>query len=148
MSAGRTDAAVADPAGRLPGEELSAAEQRALFAAMGLSAREMVALLGSHTVRTLCQPLCVKSTTFIQLGGKGFGDPLTFDAAYYRALLQRPWNDPTVEMRTMIGIPTDRVLPDDPVLVPIIQEFAASDGEFFQAFAAAYDKLVRLGWDL
>lgn len=46
----------------------------------------------------------------------------------------------------MIGIPTDRVLPDDPVCVPIIEEFAGNDQAFFSEFAAAYDKLVRLGW--
>ena len=81
----------------------------------------------------------------MQLGGKGFGDPLTFDATYYRTLLQRPWNDPTVEMRTMIGIPTDRVLPDDPVCLPIIEEFSRDENTFFTEFAAAYSKLVRLG---
>ncbi len=118
---GRRDATSADPGDRLPPESLSTAGQLAVFASMGLSPTGMVALLGSHT-----------------LGGKGFGDPLTFDATYYRTLLQKPWNDPKVEMSSMIGIPTDRVLPDDPVCRPIIERFAQDEAAFFQEFVKAY----------
>lgn len=47
---GRIDASGADPEGRLPAETLSAVEQLQLFGAKGISAEEMIALLGSHTV--------------------------------------------------------------------------------------------------
>jgi hypothetical protein len=36
-------------------------------------------------------------------GGKGFGDPVTFDNAYYSALLAKPWLNPNDSMATMIG---------------------------------------------
>jgi hypothetical protein len=36
-------------------------------------------------------------------GGKGFGDPVTFDNAYYTALLAKPWLNPNDSMASMIG---------------------------------------------
>lgn len=50
---GRKDALAAGPADRLPAEDMSADVQRSAFAAKSLSVREMVALLGAHTVRSL-----------------------------------------------------------------------------------------------
>lgn len=37
------------------------------------------------------------------LGGKGFGDPVTFDNAYYTSLLAKPWLNPNDPMADMIG---------------------------------------------
>lgn len=46
----------------------------------------------------------------MQLGAKGFGDPVTFDNAYYTALLNKPWAGvPKDSMANMIGLPSDRV---------------------------------------
>ena len=50
-NAGRKDAAVPDPTDRLPEETLSAEALRLNFAAKGMSAQELVALSGAHTVR-------------------------------------------------------------------------------------------------
>ena len=50
-ASGRRDAAVPDPTGRLPEESLSAEALRLSFAAKGMSAEELVALSGAHTVR-------------------------------------------------------------------------------------------------
>jgi catalase (peroxidase I) len=50
-STGRRDAATPDPTGRLPEESLSAEALRLNFAAKGMSAKELVALSGAHTVR-------------------------------------------------------------------------------------------------
>ena len=48
--AGRIDAVVADPVNRLPEETLSAEALRMSFESKGLSAQELVALSGAHTV--------------------------------------------------------------------------------------------------
>lgn len=89
---GRQDATAAGPTDRLPAETMDAARQRAAFAAKTLSTQEMVALLGAHT-----------------LGSKGFGDPVTFDNAYYPALQQKPWvGAPADSMAAMIGLPSDK----------------------------------------
>jgi L-ascorbate peroxidase len=125
---GRLDAEAPDPEGRLPAETLSAPEQLALFAAMGLSRSETVALCGSHTI-----------------GAKGFGDPLTFDNTYFKSLLARPWENAKDPMAPMIGLPTDRALAADAACRPAIERYAADQGAFFADFAAAYVKLAGLG---
>lgn len=81
----------------------------------------------------------------MQLGSKGYGDPVTFDNAYYTALLKKPWDDPSNSMASMIGLPSDHVLPDDPVCRPTIEAYAASQQNFFQDFSDAYRKLTMLG---
>ncbi len=49
----------------------------------------------------------------VQLGNKGFGEPLTFDNTYYKTLETKPWAGPNPpEMAKMIGLPSDHVLPD------------------------------------
>ena len=125
---GRVDSTGADPEGRLPMETFSAPEQITAFAKMGLSAEDMIALSGSHT-----------------LGSKGYGDPLTFDNVYYTALLKKPWENKKDKMASMIGIPSDHVLPDDPTCRPIIEKYALDQGIFHRDFADAYLKLTSLG---
>ena len=126
---GRADAAAADPPGRLPSEDADAAQLVASFAAKGLSTLDLVSLSGAHT-----------------LGSKGFGDPLTFDNAYYRTLLDAPWAKPGAdEMASHIGLPSDHALPLDPGCREIIERFASDQKAFFEAFAASYVKMVGLG---
>ncbi len=54
-------------------------------------------------------------------GGKGFGAPYGFDNTYYKELLKKPWTNTKDSMASMIGLPSDHVLPDDPEMLPIIQ---------------------------
>ena len=42
----------------------------------------------------------------LQLGGKGYGDPLAFDNTYYTTLLQKPWADKSNTMNQHIGEPS------------------------------------------
>lgn len=125
---GRTDAQQGDPLNRLPDEKLSATEQIVVFESKGLNPQELVALLGSHT-----------------LGGKGFGDPLTFDNQYYSSLLDKPWENKADDMAVMIGLPSDHVLPDDPTCRPYIERYANDQDAFHEDFKAAYLKLTSLG---
>ena len=82
----------------------------------------------------------------LQLGSKGFGDPLTFDNAYYTALLKKPWAAPNADsMAQMIGLPSDHVLPDDDECKPVIQMYAADQQRFYNDFVSAYQKLTMLG---
>lgn len=82
----------------------------------------------------------------LQLGSKGFGEPLTFDNAYFTALLQKPWAAPNADsMAKMIGLPSDHVLPDDPDCKPVIQAYASNQQRFFKDFSDAYVKLTTLG---
>ena len=125
---GRVDAMAEDPVGRMPEETLSAKEQLAVFESMGFSPKEMVALLGSHTI-----------------GNKGFGEPLSFDNTYYKSLLKKPWEDKNDKMASMIGLASDRVLPDDEVARSFVETFAESNDEFFKEFEKAFIKLTELG---
>ncbi|DBA86813.1 TPA: hypothetical protein ACH3X2_005396 [Trebouxia sp. C0005] len=126
---GRVDAQKADATDRLPAEDFSADRLKQAFQQQGLSVQEFVALAGAHT-----------------LGSKGFGDPLTFDNAYFTALLQKPWAAPNADsMAKMIGLPSDHVLPDDSDCKPVIQMYAADQKRFFKDFADAYVKLTMLG---
>ena len=130
---GRLDAPAPDPEGRMPAETLAAPELVAHFAAAGYSVRELVALAGAHTI-----------------GGKGFGAPLTFDNAYYKTLLARPWSDPTASadaraMASHIGLPSDQGLPDDAACLAWIQRYAADQDAWFDDFSAAYLKMGIMG---
>lgn len=78
-------------------------------------------------------------------GGKGFGDPVTFDNAYYTSLIAKPWLNKNDPMADMIGLPSDHVLPDDAECLEYIQAYAADQQLLFRDFAAAYEKLTQLG---
>ena len=131
LRVGRRDVTDADPEGRMPEETLSAEAQVDVFAAMGFSVTEMVALLGSHTI-----------------GQKGFGGPLEFDNVYYQSLLKRPWENKNDKMASMIGLASDRVLPDLGSTKAVIERFATDQAAFFQEFERAFIKLSELGYDM
>ncbi|XP_060208916.1 putative L-ascorbate peroxidase 6 isoform X2 [Lycium barbarum] len=71
---GRIDSLLLDPEGQLPEESLDATSLKQCFERKGFSTQELVALSGAHT-----------------LGSKGFGNPIVFDNAYFKILMEKPW---------------------------------------------------------
>lgn len=129
LYSGRTDAVEADPTGRLPDENAPVSELKANFARQGFSVREFICLCGAHT-----------------LGSKGFGDPATFDNAYFVALLRKPWLDRLDPMADMIGLNSDHVLPEDPECIEWIKLYAKDQAQFHADFVSAYSKITTLGY--
>ena len=70
---------------------------------------------------------------------------MTFDNTYYKALQTKPWLNPKDDMASMIGLPSDHVLPDDPECRAFIDAYAADQSLFFKDFVIAYQQLVNLG---
>jgi L-ascorbate peroxidase len=48
-------------------------------------------------------------------------------------------------MGAMVGLPTDRVLPDDPVCRPAIELYARDQQRWFEDFTAAFTKMSVMG---
>ncbi|CAH8360718.1 unnamed protein product [Eruca vesicaria subsp. sativa] len=125
---GRLDSMKPDPEDKLPPESLNASGLKQCFQRKGFSTQELVALSGAHTI-----------------GSKGFGDPFTFDNAYYKILLQKPWSSTTSKMTSMVGLPSDHALVDDDECLRWVKEYAEDQDKFFRDFTNAYIKLVNSG---
>ena len=129
VQVGRTDATAADPPGRLPDETFDVQQLKESFASVGITPAEMVCLSGAHTI-----------------GAKGFGDPSTFDNFYFKALLNKPWLDKKNSMAEMIGLPSDKVLPDDQECRQVVERYAGDQAAWHRDFARAFTKLATLGY--
>jgi len=147
---GRVDAAGASacpPNGRLPDAMQGAQHLRDVFHRMGFNDQEIVALSGGHTVGR-CH---LMRSGF---DGPWTHNPLTFDNEYFRNLLNCTWEEITigerrqfkdVETGSLMMLPTDMCLLDDPSFRPWVETYAADQDAFFRDFAAAYSKLLALG---
>ncbi|GKD92986.1 putative L-ascorbate peroxidase 6, partial [Tanacetum coccineum] len=102
---------VPDPEGKLPEETLDAFGLKQSFQRKGFLTQELVALSGAHTLRS-----------------KGFGNPAVFDNAYYKVLLEKPWQS-SAEMMTMVGLPSDHALIEDDECLRSDSESSASTTE-------------------
>ncbi|CAA7025420.1 unnamed protein product [Microthlaspi erraticum] len=126
---GRLDSSQPDPEDKLPPETLSASGLKECFKRKGFSTQELVALSGAHTI-----------------GSKGFGDPFTFDNAYYKILLEKPWTSTTTsKMTSMVGLPSDHALVEDDECLRWVKQYAEDQDKFFKDFTNAYIKLVNSG---
>ena len=117
----------------MPSESLDGDETRAHFAASGFGRRGDGGAKGAHTI-----------------GGKGFGEPYSFDNEYYKTLLKRPWADPNaskdeLEMASHIGLTSDKNLAVDEPSLEWIRKYADDQALFFRDFAAAYAKMSEIG---
>jgi len=128
---GRLDVAQEDPEGRMPAETLSPTELKEQFAAMGFTTQELVAISGAHTI-----------------GGWIRGQSRFYNA-YYSTLIDKPWKKGTtkeeIEMAMMIGLPSDKLLPEDDDCLKWINKYAEDQDAFFRDFSAAYLKMIDMG---
>lgn len=146
---GRTDAADGSrcpPNGRIPDASRGPEHLREIFCRMGFDDQEIVALSGAHTVGG-CQ--AVRSG----YDGDWTSDVWKFDNEYFRNLLEIDWRpkkwdgnfqytDPT---DTLIMLPSDIALIEDPGFRVHVERYADDQELFFCDFAAAYGKLMALG---
>ena len=141
------DASKCPAHGRLPDAAQGAEHIREVFYRMGFNDREIVALLGAHTVGRC------------HVARSGYDGPWThnslqFDNHYYKNLLhltwkEKKWNGPLQyideETETLMMLPSDLALIKDPVFKQYVELYANDQDVFFKDFADAYAKLLALG---
>lgn len=120
---GRSDGDEVAPPHRLPGGYEGAAMLKRMFARMGLSPRDLVALSGAHTLgHTQRRPF-----TF---------DPWVFSNSYFTQL---------VELAGSKLLQTDTAILEDPELRPYVELYARDSEQFMIDFADAYRRMSWLG---
>jgi catalase (peroxidase I) len=151
---GRTDAdngALSPAPGRLPDASQGADHVRQVFNRMGFNDREIVALCGAHTVGR-CH------ITRSGYDGPWTHNPLQFDNAYFKNLLNLTWvkkewhqgyNGPLQytdkETGKLMMLPTDLALIQDLEFRKYVEIYADNQAVFFADFAKAFARLVSLG---
>ena len=120
---GRTDATEVSPPHRLPGGYEGAAMLKRIFERMGLSARELAALSGAHTLgHTQRRPFTE--------------DPWVFSNTYYTQLVGKSGAQ---------LLPTDMAIMSDPELRRYVELYANDESRFWADFADAFRRLTWLG---
>jgi L-ascorbate peroxidase len=120
---GRTDATEPAPTHRLPSGYEGAGMLKAMFARMGLGARDLVALSGAHTLgHTQRRPFTP--------------DPWVFSNSYFVLLL--------AESNGAL-ITSDQALLHDPELRSFVELYAEDEARFLADFADAFRRLTWLG---
>ncbi|RUS18250.1 heme peroxidase, partial [Endogone sp. FLAS-F59071] len=134
------------PVGRLPDGAQGKSHVLDVFGRMGFDVREIVALIGAHTVGRC------------HADRSGFDGPWTytptrFSNQYFKLLLQKEWvrrnwdgpeqfqpkDDPELMM-----LPADLALLEEPFR-QYVELYAADKDTFFKDFAQAFNKLIELG---
>jgi cytochrome c peroxidase len=146
---GRTDKADGStcvPDGRLPDAAKDAVHIRDIFYRMGFNDREIVALIGAHTLG-----FCHKDRSGYD--GPWTPDPFTFDNTFFTLLLNVPWRvklgsnpvqfeDPKGEL---MMLPGDLALIIDPNFRKYVEVYAKDKDAFFKDFAAAFGRMIAFG---
>jgi len=133
--------------GRLPDAKKGAKHLRDVFGRMGFDDGEIVALSGAHT---LGRAHAARSG----FDGPWTTKPLQFDNEYFVNLLHRTWKlrewDGPLQFEdeesgTLMMLPSDLALVEDPAMKKFVEVYAADQNAFFNDFAKAYAKLLALG---
>ncbi|KAI9094327.1 heme peroxidase [Phlyctochytrium arcticum] len=150
---GRTDkdpknmtAADVPPNGRLPDAAQGQDHVRQVFYRMGLNDREIVALLGAHSLGR-CH------TDRSGYSGPWTYTPTRFSNQYFKLLtsvdwVKKKWDGPLQyvdEDDELMMLPADMAVLWDPEFAKIAREYAKDQETFFKDFAAAFGKLLELG---
>ncbi|ODQ82795.1 hypothetical protein BABINDRAFT_29825 [Babjeviella inositovora NRRL Y-12698] len=147
--AGRVDqdASKCPPNGKLPDASRDAPYVRNLFARMGMTERETVALIGAH---------CLGGCHADRSGYKGpwTFSPTVFTNDFYKLILEdkwqvKKWDGPKqyedVKTKSLMMLPADIALTEDSSFKKICVEYANDQDLFFKDFSAAFQKLLESG---
>ncbi|CAF4084380.1 unnamed protein product [Rotaria sordida] len=135
------------PSNRLPSASQNAQTIRNIFNRMGFDDREIVALIGAHSLGR-----CHKNRSNFE--GPWTLTPTTFSNEFFRGLLEdtweeRNWQGPTqfedVQTKSLLRLPSDIILIEDPQFKIYVIEYANNGSQFATDFANAFEKLLELG---
>ncbi|KAI0462243.1 hypothetical protein LJB42_004331 [Komagataella kurtzmanii] len=141
------------PNGKLPDAAQGPDYVRKFFNRLDFTDREMVALIGAHTLGR-CH---VTSSGY---DGPWDFAPTMFDNGFFTQLQKgvgsgegqwhlRKWDGPEQyednNSNSLMMLPADMALVQDPKFKKIVDEFAASQETFFNEFAPAFQKLLESG---
>jgi len=132
--------------GLLPDATQGPDHVESVFDRMGFNDREIVALLGAHSLGR-----CHTNRSGFE--GKWTHTPTVFTNRFYTHLLEPKWNPKTLgngltqydDGKKLMMLPSDMALLDDR-FKPYVVEFSKSKDAFFIAFAQAFGRLLRLGF--
>lgn len=133
--------------GRLPDASQGAQHIRDVFYRMGFNDREIVALIGAHTLGS-----CHRVRSGYE--GPWTRNPLKFDNSFFKNLMglewrPKKWDGPLQFEDAATGelmmLPSDLALRDDPQFRVWAELYARDEATFFDDFSAAFAKLIALG---
>lgn len=142
----KPDGKACPPDGRLPDASKDASHVRDIFYRMGFDDREIVALIGAHTLGR-CH------TDRSGYVNPWTNAPTTFSNLYFQELVnnkwrKKKWSGPEqYEDKTgaLMMLPADMALLWDRKFKKWVQTYAKDEDLFFKDFAAAFGKLLELG---
>lgn len=142
-----TDESKTPKNGRLPIASKGADHVRKVFYGMGFDDREIVVLMGAHTLgRT--------HTNRSGYDGPWSATPTKFSNQFYKLLVDEDWffeSSPTGVMqyynkdKSLMMLPTDMVMIKDPEFRKWVKVYAVHNSLFYKDFSTTFLKLTELG---
>jgi len=134
------------PDGRLPDAAQGEKHVRDIFYRMGFDDREIVALLGAHSMGR-----CHKNRSGYD--GPWTRAPTTVSNEYYRVLLEEKWTERKWDgpkqlengSKDLMMLPGDMALVKDAEFKKLVELYAKDDEAWRKDFAKAFSKLLELG---